>query len=67
MSLNLFISDTCPECGKPTMQANVESHPERSDIALQNFRCTNCGFAKTKTLSLRPRGAPPEVVAQTSQ
>lgn len=64
MSLTLFVGETCLQCRKPTMQAVVEPHPSRSDVALQNYDCAACGFAKTKLLSLRPRGATPQPAAE---
>ncbi len=63
MSLTLFIHDTCPKCHKPTMQAIIEPHPTRRDLALQNFECADCGAVKTKVLSLKSRGRSPELAA----
>jgi transposase-like protein len=54
MSLNLPYKDTCPRCRKLTMQSVIEAHPRRKDVALQNFRCVDCGPAKTIVLSLEP-------------
>jgi hypothetical protein len=36
------------------MQAVIEAHPSRSDIALHNFYCADCGPVKTKVLTLKP-------------
>lgn len=61
MSLLLHSNDTCPKCGKPTMQSEVEPHPTRADIATQNFRCADCGPVKTKVLSLDPHKPSTEI------
>jgi NADH:ubiquinone oxidoreductase subunit C len=63
MSLTVFFSDTCPRCHKLIMQADIEPHPTRSDFALQNFKCVNCGPVKTKILSLRSNTPPTELAA----
>ena len=63
MSLTLFIRNTCPKCYKPIMQAVIEPDPSRRDLALQNFRCADCGPVKTKVLSLKPGEPPPELAA----
>jgi len=63
MSLTLFIHDTCPKCHKPIMQAIIEPHPTRRDLALQNFECADCGAVKTKVLSLKSREPSPELAA----
>jgi hypothetical protein len=52
MPLTLSINDTCPKCHKPIMQAVIEPHPTRRDLALQNFECVDCGAIKTEVLSL---------------
>jgi hypothetical protein len=54
MSLNLPYNDPCPRCHKLTMQSVIEPHPRRKDIALQNFRCADCGPVKTIVHSLKP-------------
>jgi hypothetical protein len=38
-----------PRCGKSNLQAVIEAHPSRSDIALHNFNCAECGPAKPKS------------------
>jgi hypothetical protein len=63
MSLILFYNDTCPKCLKPKMRAVIELHPTRRDLALQNFKCANCGAIKTKVISLKPGAPPPELAA----
>jgi hypothetical protein len=62
MSFTLFTGDKCPKCHKPIMRANIEPHPSRRDLALQNFACADCGPVKTIILSLKP-GVPPSEVA----
>jgi hypothetical protein len=36
------------------MQGVIELYPSRKDIALQNFRCADCGPVKTVVISLKP-------------
>jgi hypothetical protein len=64
MSLIFHLNDPCPKCGKPTMQAEIELHPTRSDLAVHNFQCANCGPVKSKILSLKPPPRRSEVVAR---
>jgi hypothetical protein len=54
MSLVVSVSDKCPKCFKPIRQAEIQPHPTRSDYALQNFECEDCGVVKTKVYSLKP-------------
>jgi hypothetical protein len=63
MSLLLSVGEVCPKCHKPLMQAVVEAHPSRRDVALENFVCADCGPVKTKVLSLKPGEPPPELTA----
>jgi hypothetical protein len=63
MSLYLFFNETCPDCGKPTLQGTIEAHPSRRDVALQNLQCAACGVVKTKVVSLRPGRPSPELAA----
>ena len=63
MSLNLPYNDPCPRCHKPTMDSVIEAHPRRNDIALQNFRCADCGPVKTVVLSLKPGKPSPDLAA----
>jgi hypothetical protein len=53
MSFTLFSGERCPRCHKPNMQSDVEPHPSRPDLALQNFKCADCGPVKTIVLSLK--------------
>jgi hypothetical protein len=45
------------------MQAIIEPHPSRRDLALENFECADCGPVKTKVLSLKSDAPPPELAA----
>jgi hypothetical protein len=54
MALSLYFNDLCPKCQKPTMQAIIEAHPDKRDLALQKFHCADCGPIKTKFISLKP-------------
>jgi RNase P subunit RPR2 len=58
MSLVLSRGEICPKCHEPLMQAVVEAHPSRRDIAYHNFECADCGPIKTKVISLN-RDEPP--------
>jgi hypothetical protein len=59
MSLDIFMNDTCPKCRKPLKLAGIEPHPNRRDLAVHKFQCTNCGSVNTKILFWKPS----EVVA----
>jgi ssDNA-binding Zn-finger/Zn-ribbon topoisomerase 1 len=63
MSLIFHLNDPCPKCRKPTMQAVIELHPSRNDLAIHNFYCADCGPVKTKVISLTPAAQPSEVAA----
>jgi ssDNA-binding Zn-finger/Zn-ribbon topoisomerase 1 len=63
MSLAFYFNDPCPKCRKPLMQAVIEKHPTRQDLAVQNFRCTDCGPVKTKVISLTPKKPSAELAA----
>jgi hypothetical protein len=63
MSLNLYFTDLCPKCQRPTMNAIIESHPTDRDLALQKFHCADCGPIKTKFISLKPFKPGPVLVA----
>jgi uncharacterized Zn finger protein len=58
MSLVFHSNDPCPRCGKALMQAVIEAHPSRRDLALHNFNCAGCGPVKTKIISLKPPAQP---------
>jgi hypothetical protein len=63
MSLRLHFNDSCPRCGKPTMQSEIEPHPSRTDVAVQNFHCAYCGPVKSVVHSLKPGKPSPELAA----
>jgi phage FluMu protein Com len=54
MSLTSFVDENCPRCHKPIKQTGIEPHPSRSDLAIQNFECADCGPVKAKIYSLQP-------------
>jgi hypothetical protein len=45
------------------MSGVIEPHPSRSEFALQNLECADCGPVKTKILSLKPGAKAPELAA----
>jgi uncharacterized Zn finger protein len=55
MAFTLNVDDICPKCRKPTMQAIIQLHSTNPNLALQNFKCTDCGPVKTKIISLAPK------------
>jgi hypothetical protein len=63
MSLALHITAACPKCHKLTMQSVIEAHPNRRDIAIQEFYCAECGPVKSIVHSLKPGKPSPEVAA----
>jgi hypothetical protein len=63
MAFTLLVDDTCPKCHRPTMRAVVELHPSNSNLALQNFECTECGPVRTRIISLKPGAGAPELSA----
>jgi hypothetical protein len=63
MSLIFQLNDPCPKCGRSKLQAVIEAHPSRTDIALHNFNCADCGPVKTKVLSLKPLARADDVAA----
>jgi phage FluMu protein Com len=58
-----YIDDICPKCRKSIMQADIERHPTRSDLAIQNFQCTDCGPVKAKIFALKPSDGSPAATA----
>jgi C4-type Zn-finger protein len=56
--MNFDIDNTCPTCGSAIRSAVIDLHPTDRDAAIHSLRCTDCGYEKSKVLSLR-RGAPP--------
>jgi hypothetical protein len=63
MPFTLYFNDLCPKCGRPIMQAVIESHPTDRDLAIQKFHCANCGPIKIKSISLKPAKPRPEIAA----
>jgi C4-type Zn-finger protein len=63
MPLTFVIDNTCPTCGSTTRHAVIDLHPTDRDAAIHSLKCTDCGYEKTKVLSLRPAAAPPEPIA----
>jgi hypothetical protein len=45
------------------MRAVIEPHPDRHDLALEDFEYANCGAAKNKVISLKSRAPPRELAA----
>jgi hypothetical protein len=64
MTLNFYSNGTCRKYRKPVLQAIIERHPTRRDLALQKFQCANCGRIKTNVLSLKPGKRSPELAAR---
>jgi C4-type Zn-finger protein len=56
--MNFVVNDTCPTCGGTIRHAVIDLHPTDRDAAIHSLKCADCGYEKTKVLSLR-RGAPP--------
>jgi ribosomal protein S27AE len=42
----------CPRCRKPLSDAIIEPHPTRTDVALHNYECVDCGPVMTTVVSL---------------
>jgi C4-type Zn-finger protein len=59
--MQFHVSETCPRCRKPVRLATIEPHPTRTDIALHSFECAECGYVRTKDVSLRADKSPPEL------
>ena len=59
MALNFMVDDICPKCGKPIRRAVIDLHPTRADASIHSLKCADCGYEKTKVLSLRPTAPPP--------
>jgi C4-type Zn-finger protein len=52
--MNFAIDNTCPTCGSPIRHAVIDLHPTVRGAAIHSLKCTDCGYEKTKVLSLRP-------------
>jgi C4-type Zn-finger protein len=64
MPLNFVVDSICPTCGSTIRSAVIDLHPTDRDAAIHSLRCTDCGYEKTKVLSLRPGAPPPELTAK---
>jgi hypothetical protein len=67
MPLNLDVNDTCLKCGSTIRRAVIYLHPTDRDAAIHSLKCEDCGYEKTKLLSLRPAAPPPELTARASK
>jgi hypothetical protein len=63
MALVFYPNDPCPRCHKPTIQAIIERHPTRNDLAVHSFHCADCGPVKSKLISMKPDDKPPSGLA----
>jgi C4-type Zn-finger protein len=51
--INLSYKETCPRCHRlVNMLSEIEAHPSRRDLALQNFTCPECGPVRTRIISI---------------
>jgi uncharacterized Zn finger protein len=55
--MNFIIENTCPTCGSTIRHAVIDLHPTDRYTALHSLKCADCGYEKTKDLSLRPPAA----------
>jgi hypothetical protein len=46
------------------MQAVIELHPTRPDLAIHNFHCAYCGPVKSKVISFTPPARLSEAAAE---
>ncbi len=58
MPLNFVVDNTCPICGSTIRHAVIDFHPTNRDAATHSLKCADCGYEKTKVLSLRPTATP---------
>jgi len=65
MPLNFDVNDTCRKCGSTIRRAVIYLHPTDRDVAIHSLKCADCGYEKTKLLSLRPGAPPPELTAKS--
>jgi C4-type Zn-finger protein len=64
MPLIFVVDNTCPACGSTIRHAVIDLHPTNRDAATHSLKCADCGYEKTKVLSLRPGAPPPELTAK---
>jgi len=55
--MNFVVDNTCPTCGSIIRHAVIDLHPTDRDAAIHSLKCADCGYEKTKVLSLRPAAA----------
>jgi predicted RNA-binding Zn-ribbon protein involved in translation (DUF1610 family) len=67
MPLNFDVNDTCPKCGSAIRRAVIYLHPTDRDAAVHSLKCEDCGYEKTKLLSLRPAVPPAELRPRASK
>jgi C4-type Zn-finger protein len=53
MALTFVVENTCPTCGSTIRSAVIDLHPTDRDAAVHSLKCADCGYEKTKVLSLR--------------
>jgi C4-type Zn-finger protein len=53
MPLNFVVDNICPTCGSTIRSAVIDLHPTDRDAAIHSLKCADCGYEKTKVLSLR--------------
>jgi hypothetical protein len=47
---------TCPVCYSKIIASDIDLHPSRPDLAIQNFWCPKCErVVKSVTYSLKPK------------
>jgi C4-type Zn-finger protein len=63
MPLNFAVDNICPTCGSTIRSAVIDLHPTDRDAAIHSVKCADCGYEKTKVLSLRP-AAPQALTAK---
>ena len=54
MSFTLFIDTPCPKCHEPVKVRAIELHLARRELAIQYFRCGDCGDVEAEFMSLQP-------------
>jgi hypothetical protein len=53
MPITFVVDEICPRCRKPIKIATIELHPSRSDLAVHNFECIDCGPVRAKLIPLK--------------
>ena len=65
MPLNFDVNDTCLKCGSTIRRAVIYLHPTDRNAAIHSLKCADCGYERTKLLSLRPSAPPPKLTAKS--